>query len=1655
MATTLYLPDPGAWPSTLPDTPVTPRDTLNASATSPIDTQASVSAENAPLRVIYGEVRLGPLISTVLPYLQGNVILAVWGHGEVDEIVSMSIDDVEIALGSITTLPTLGKDGTFTGGGTAPINGNVRNYTGKTAQTADTLLIDAFAGQGLTYADNLPGICYSVIYVPTGTSTGFPRINAKIRGLKVWTGATTEWSDNPAYCLADFITHATYGAKRTVDWASVASVAADCNALVGGEKRRTLNLALETVQPVQSWLDTLRTYAGCWITQDGADLKLIADKAGSVVASISHAAGQIKTIGQVKKRGVQSVPTVMSLTYTDTTALPYKPGTVTVYADGVLAGTTPRRESTVSLPGINRYSQAKREAIERLNKLALNDLSMTLGVFDDALALEVGDIVEVTHPMGFSAKKLRVQSVVGEYGRFELGLLEYDPAVYDDTVATAPTWVDTDLPDPVAAFADTALALVPFEPGPQGPPGPQGEPGAAGAQGPAGADGVTLYTWIAYADNTTGLNFTTGSGTGRLYIGIANNKTLSTESTNYADYTWSLIKGDAGVPGTPGADGTTTYTWFAYANDATGSSGFTTGAWTNQTYLGIATNKTTATESTNPAEYFWSKIQGATGPQGPSGTNGNYTSYVFIASLTTPSAPTGTAVVPAGWYDAPPSSTYPIWMSKATVSGSTGLAGAWSTPVKVSGSDGVDGTDGVRTTYEYNKGTSSAVTSSWQSTPHTLSAGEFGWMREVRTFPQIGNANIVSAIFSNWSGTGGNNAVLTGQSTSIDGYVLKNGYASHYIPVNSPASNFSPGGDYTLSFDAWLGADGTRGMVIDLYPDTLPESIVTVTSTRQTFVLHWYSQHSDLNSCHMRFFAPAGSAGQDIYICNIKFEHGTQQTPWCRPTSESVEYGTAYRITGETGATGPQGNTGPQGAAGVRGSVTRYVSGQTSWNDTTANNALPSLPQVIGDTVTFTNGSTYSETKYWGGSSWLAPGVILDGNLLVSGSVSAAKIDSRGLDIKNAAGEVILSSGTSYIPTTGNMIMNSGPSLGTGIGLFVNGWHNTATAPSDINYDTNWGPVGVNNVFRYGNNYPVGVIDISYSTLFSVNEGRPYEASAYFGNHRSQYAQVVITFFNSGGASVGEYGGTAVNDCAIYRGELSQYVRSYLIVTAPTGAVTARVFARMVCNGQDIPHMFTFCWYFGRARSGQTAPTAWSDGAAVFIGSSVRFPDGTSLATGDFVNRLAKISTGNISTFIDTAAIGDAYIGNLNASKINAGYISADRIASGSITAGKIDAKGLSILDASGNLILSAGSSLQAQTATGENVHPDPYFNNVLWWSSGSRSTWAAANATVADGDAAAGQPRKFLRFTSGSLDMYSSMLPLEQGGTYRLKVHVYVSPDAAGQFWAGVHLPWQAWWSPYAMNTGDPAAGWNLTPLKGVWSHSTTVAAAARNECQFRIWNTLTAGYVEVAFELNRIWSFSNTNDIAGQITSSNVSTFIANAAIQSAHIGSLTADVITAGTLNVDRINAGSIGTVKITDNAVTARASSTISGTNTVSSTLATVFSVTAYFDGQFDTALPTTSAASTLEITLESKSTSSSGSVYRLLVSYFLAGQGEVYVGVRDVHIAVGDTYGSVTSTLRASNVPAGQINVRVRLFSSITPGLSIYDTIDVFAIAYQK
>ena len=155
--------------------------------------------------------------------------------------------------------------------------------------------------------------------------------------------------------------------------------------------------------------------------------------------------------------------------------------------------------------------------------------------------------------------------------------------------------------------------------GPQGPKGDKGDPGVQGIQGPPGADGKSLYTWVKYADSATGAGMSDYPD-GKTYLGIANNRTSAVESTNPGDYVWAKIQGEQGQQGPKGADGQPTYTWIKYADTASGAGMSDNPA--GKAYIGLAVNKTTAIESTNPADYTWQLTKGEKGDPGERGPQG-------------------------------------------------------------------------------------------------------------------------------------------------------------------------------------------------------------------------------------------------------------------------------------------------------------------------------------------------------------------------------------------------------------------------------------------------------------------------------------------------------------------------------------------------------------------------------------------------------------------------------------------------------------------------------------------------------------------------------------------------------------------------------------------------------------------------------------------------------------------------------------------------------------------------------------------------------------------------------------------------------------------------------------------------------------------------
>lgn len=168
--------------------------------------------------------------------------------------------------------------------------------------------------------------------------------------------------------------------------------------------------------------------------------------------------------------------------------------------------------------------------------------------------------------------------------------------------------------------------------------------GNDGATGAAGSDGLSVY--ITYHDSESQPGKPTGNGTSNGWHTNATNavvwmsqKVAASASTG----SWGnpiKIKGNTGntgpkgVPGKDGIDGKVYYTWIRYADDAygTGISNDPTG----KSFIGLAYNKETATESNTASDYTWSRFRGFDGQDGtdgvpgPAGEDGK-TTYTWIA----------------------------------------------------------------------------------------------------------------------------------------------------------------------------------------------------------------------------------------------------------------------------------------------------------------------------------------------------------------------------------------------------------------------------------------------------------------------------------------------------------------------------------------------------------------------------------------------------------------------------------------------------------------------------------------------------------------------------------------------------------------------------------------------------------------------------------------------------------------------------------------------------------------------------------------------------------------------------------------------------------------------------------------------------------------
>jgi hypothetical protein len=221
-------------------------------------------------QIIYGRMRVGGVI--VYDKTTGNKnkflhrVIAFAGH-EVESFDEVYINDEVLTL-----------DGS--GEVTAPSKyvGKIRvnTHLGTPDQAADSDLVAE--DPSWTAQHRLRGIAYLYIrlqFDQNAFPNGVPDITATIKGKKVYDPRTdtTEWSDNPALCLRDYLSEG-YGLAEedaNIDDAIVSTAANVCDETdtVSGEKRYTCNGAFVTqVTPIEILNDMLTSMGGLlWYAQ--------------------------------------------------------------------------------------------------------------------------------------------------------------------------------------------------------------------------------------------------------------------------------------------------------------------------------------------------------------------------------------------------------------------------------------------------------------------------------------------------------------------------------------------------------------------------------------------------------------------------------------------------------------------------------------------------------------------------------------------------------------------------------------------------------------------------------------------------------------------------------------------------------------------------------------------------------------------------------------------------------------------------------------------------------------------------------------------------------------------------------------------------------------------------------------------------------------------------------------------------------------------------------------------------------------------------------------------------------------------------------------------------------------------------------------------
>lgn len=297
-----------------------------------------------------------------------------------------------------------------------------------------------------------------------------------------------------------------------------------------------------------------------------------------------------------------------------------------------------------------------------------------------------------------------------------------------------------------------------------GDKGATGETGPQGPQGGTGATGKGVSSIVEQYYKSTSSTALSGGSWSNTYPGWENGKYIWTRSViTYTDKNSTTTtpvcvtgtKGDTGakgdkgetgpqgpqgVQGVKGTDGKTYYTWIKYADSPT--SGMSDNP-SGKKYIGVAYNKTTATESTAYSDYSWSLIKGdkgdkgdkgETGGTGPTG-NGIKSITYYYARTTSQTAPSAASITATSMPTLDATNKY-LWQ-KEVITYTNNTSQTSVLLLAVYGNTGATG-KGIKSTavtYQTSASGTTAPTGTWSSTvPATTADKPYLWSRTILNY---------------------------------------------------------------------------------------------------------------------------------------------------------------------------------------------------------------------------------------------------------------------------------------------------------------------------------------------------------------------------------------------------------------------------------------------------------------------------------------------------------------------------------------------------------------------------------------------------------------------------------------------------------------------------------------------------------------------------------------------------------------------------------------------------------------------------------------------------------------------------------------------------------------------------------------------------------